>query len=98
MTAERNRLIAVVLAVAVWTPTDGRALELGVTPSDVFGLWTNINTTILDYARLRSKTPEWDQRLAAMAPKKFTGKRPGDVLVEVEEVSRLVAVFGNHGD
>ncbi len=55
----RNKLFAIVLVVAIGTPSDGRAIELGMTPSDVFGLWVNIDNAILDYADLRFDDSDW---------------------------------------
>lgn len=56
------------------------ALELGLTPSNVFSLWTNVNDALLATARISSGEADWAAELAAMKPRQFAGKKPADVL------------------
>ena len=82
------RKFAAVSAVAVilvmGPPSTGFALELGLTPSQVFGLWTNINDAVLTYARNLSDDEVWLRRLSELEPRKFSGKTPKDVLEKVK--------------
>lgn len=70
--------------VVIAPPSGGFALELGLTPSRVFGLWTNINDTLLGYARNLSDDEVWLRHLSELEPRKFSGKTPKDVLERVK--------------
>lgn len=72
--------IAVVLVGTVFLPAPGGAFELGLTPSQVFSLWTNINDCLLATARVVSDDGAWRESLAAMTPRRFEGKTPDHVL------------------
>ncbi len=69
---------------AVAVPGQARALELGLTPSQVFGLWVNINNSLLAFGGLTSDDERWISELAASSPKRFEGKQPRDVLALVK--------------
>lgn len=56
------------------------ALELGLTPSNVFSLWINVNDALLATARISSGGADRAAELAAMKPRQFEGKKPADVL------------------
>ena len=56
------------------------ALELGLTPSNVFSLWINVNDAVLATARISSGDGDWAAKLEAMKPGRFEGKKPADVL------------------
>ncbi len=77
--------------MAVWiglglTPAKAETIDLGLTPSHVYGLWTNINHAIIDLARVLLDDDARIRELEAMKPKVFSGKAPADVL-------KIVAVF-----
>ncbi len=72
--------IAVILVGTVFFPAPGGALELGLTPSQVFSLWTNINQCLLATAKVVSADGAWRESLAAMTPRRFEGKTPEHVL------------------
>jgi hypothetical protein len=78
----RRRLasIAVILIGTVFFPAPGGALELGLTPSQVFSLWTNINDCLLASTGVVSGDREWRESLEATSPRRFEGKAPADVL------------------
>jgi hypothetical protein len=77
------------LVVAIVLPARAAlALELGFSPSDVFPVWININQTLITYAKHLPADDDWQQRLAAMAPRKFRDKVPGDVLALAEAFNR----------
>lgn len=67
------------------TPPTSHAMELGLTPSHVFSLWTNINQSLLAYAQTLSDDDAWVENLSTMSPKTFTGKRPKDVFEKAQE-------------
>ena len=66
---------------------DDRAVDLGLTPSPVYSLWTNINRAVIAYAGVRSNDKEWLKKLNSMEPNKFYNKVPADVLELVDEFS-----------
>ena len=78
-------LVAAVLLGLMATPGTASAVELGLTPSQVFGLWTNINDGLLASARVISSDSAWHGSLDAMRAQKFDGKKPADVLAQVVE-------------
>lgn len=61
------------------------ATDLGMTPSHVFGLWTNINNCLVAGSELVVADPAWRKELEAMTPQTFEGKKPSDVLQKVAE-------------
>lgn len=83
-TGRKFVVLAVVLAGLLLRPGTGAAIDLGLTPSQVFSLWTNIDDSLLAVARVVSDDADWYGGLAAMAPEEFTDKTPGDVLGQVE--------------
>lgn len=78
-------LTLVLLVGVVGSPSQSRALELGLTPSNVVGLWTNVNEALLTTARVVSDDTEWLAQVAEMTAGTFEGKKPGDVLKRVSE-------------
>lgn len=95
----RKAVLAVAVVVVVFAaPGQGRALELGLTPSNVVGLWTNVNEALLATARVVSNDPVWQDKITAMTPGTFEGKKPSDVLERVTEfrtkLNRLREGFG----
>jgi len=61
-----------------------RSVDMGLTPSPVYGLWSNINRAVIVYAKLHSTDNDWLRKLEGMEPKKFTGKEPAHVLEQVK--------------
>ncbi|NQV84730.1 MAG: hypothetical protein HQ494_13030 [Rhodospirillales bacterium] len=76
--------LALLLITTLAAPGSARAVELGLTPSPVFGLWTNINKALIVYARARSTNEDWLNQLAQMTPEKFSGKDSATVLEMVK--------------
>ena len=82
----KSLLLATALAVSFMVPVSKASeLELGMTPSHVFGLWTNINACLLAVAGLHAQDTAWQGQLSAMTPQKFEDKKPSDVLDRVAE-------------
>jgi hypothetical protein len=82
----RYRLAAIagiVLAVALCSARS-EAADLGLTPSHIVSLWTNINSTLLTAAEI-VRGPEGRTALEAMTAKNFPGKSPRDVQDKVVE-------------
>ncbi len=63
---------------------DDPAVDLGLTPSPVYGLWGNINRAVIVYASVRSTDKDWIKELGNMRPNKFYNKAPADVLKLVD--------------
>ena len=88
------------MIVVMGPPSTGFALELGLTPSQVFGLWTNINSAVLTHARNLSDDEAWLRQLAELEARKFSGKTPKDVLGQVKlfeaRFSKLVVGIRRH--
>ena len=80
------RKFAFTLAIIIGmsgTPGETLALELGMTPSNVFVLWTNVNNALITVAGTSSGFAEGSAGIATMTPNTFQGKTPGDVLKKV---------------
>ena len=60
-------------------PSRGFSLELGLTPSNVYSLWLNINNVILAEASHLNMDPQVQKQLEDMKPAFFDGKKPADV-------------------
>lgn len=75
-----------------------RAQELGLTPSHVVSLWTNVNAALITVAEVSSGDAAWAAELAATTPTRFDNKKPADVLARVVEfrakLDRLLAAGG----
>lgn len=83
-----NLLRLGVLAASVFLTTltiarSAAALELGLTPSHVYSLWTNINTSLVAISEQAARNPMLPARIDAMSRKTFSDKKPADVLREV---------------
>ena len=59
---------------------DVLALDLGLTPSHVYGLWININKSLIGLANTRTIDQNKIDQLNRMSPNYFSDKTPGDVL------------------
>ena len=57
-----------------------RAQELGLTPSHVVGLWTNINSALVTVAEASSGGQALAESLASTTATRFENKKPADVL------------------
>lgn len=78
---EKTILVLILFLLTVFAgPGRGLAVDLGLTPSPVYGLWTNINKAVMLYAGERTTDGPWLNSLKAMKAKKFSGKVPADVL------------------
>lgn len=75
--------LATVLTAVLATPM-ARAVELGMTPSHVVSLWTNINDALITSGRATGDE-NLAKRLMAMKPVAVQGRKPGDVLNELEK-------------
>ena len=80
MTVYRKFTLVVAAIMMVAAPGIGTALDLGMTPSNVFALWTNVNKALVAYAPTVSDDADWLRRLAAMTPQEFQGKTPKHVM------------------
>lgn len=65
---------------AVGASPGAGAIELGLSPNEVFGLWTNINKALISYARNISSDNTWLGHVVRLKAQKYTGKIPEDVL------------------
>lgn len=85
-------VLALVLALL---PVQVGAVELGLTPSNVVSLWTNINNALVTTGSALPSGVDVSGDLKAMTAKAFPGKKPGDVLNQVvqfrEKLDRLRA-------
>jgi len=68
-------------------------LELGLTPSDVFGLWTNINVTLSVLAEAHLKDTPQKEAFSALTAQRHSGKEPKDVLARVSMFRDQLAVL-----
>ena len=73
----KTLLIVVFLGVLAFPPSL-RALDLGLTPSHVYSLWTHINLNLIESSRLVSGDAGFQATLKAMKPTEFSGKSPAD--------------------
>ena len=73
-----RQLAPTALLLLALAPRLAGAAELGLTPGNVLGLWTNINSTIPVIAKISGKD-QLVAQLAAMRPRRFSGKKPSDV-------------------
>lgn len=91
----RLALLPVVLALLAGP---ARALELGLTPSNVFATWININATLMAVGAAATGDERLVQRLEAMKAQVFRGKNPADVLKQLAifrgKMDRLRSRYG----
>ena len=62
-----------------------QTVELGLKPSLVYDLWSNMNRAVLTFATLYSDDQVWLEQLQDMQPKAFSGKIPANVLERVKQ-------------
>ncbi len=90
-------IVVVTLAGLAAATVNAHALDLGLTPSHVFSLWTNINNALITSARIVSNDAV-TETVAAMRPKIFIGKVPADVLERARAVrEKLDSLRRNSG-
>ncbi len=75
--------LVIVVVAAGLVPGQARAVELGLTPSNVFSLWTNVNNALIAVAGASSRSAGWTKGVETTARVGFEGKNPGDVLERV---------------
>jgi hypothetical protein len=96
-----NRIFRIItpalFALTVLISHPAKAIELGLTPSDVFGLWTNINKVILDFGRTHLSDKAAIDALIAVQAKSHTNKTPTDVLGQVDNFRKIsVSLHQDH--
>ena len=74
---------AVLTLVLAFSPAQFRAVELGLTPSNVVSLWININNALVATGSALPDGVDVSGDLKTMTAKAFPGKKPGDVLNQV---------------
>lgn len=93
-TSKHPRIIArLVIVLALIFPAGTSALDLGLTPSHVFSLWTNINRAILTAAGLKLRDAALIEKIRAMKAVDFSAKTPGNVLALGLEVESLIDIL-----
>lgn len=80
-----------------------KAQDIGLTPSDVTGLWMNINEVLLATATFVDGSGELAIAMSDLEPSQFYGKVPADVYAQVDEfhieVDLVLEHFGlDHSD
>lgn len=81
--AKKIVAICVVLAGVTLFPARGMAIDLGLTPTQVFSIWTGINESLLVIARAVSDDATWHRELSGIRPRTFQDKFPADVLEQL---------------
>lgn len=76
----RFALFVLILGAVSLLPANGLALDLGLTPSHVYSLWTNTNKCLRELANRISDDAEWRRQFATTPVKTFERKKPSDVL------------------
>lgn len=91
-------IVCCLVAAAALMPARGNSQELGLTPSHVVSLWTNINAALVTTAQITAKGDGWDAEVKAMNKNSYSGKKPADVLNQVsmfrDRLDRLRAATG----
>lgn len=75
-----------VIACVSLLPGVAASQNFGMTPSHVYGMWTNINNALVAAAGIVSGTPAASEAVAAIKPRSYSGKKPADVLKRVMTV------------
>ena len=95
---KRFALIITVAAGLSLAAGEARAQELGLTPSHVVSLWTNVNAALVTIAEVSSGDEAWAAELASTTPGRFENKKPANVLARAIEfrakLDRLLAANG----
>lgn len=77
-------VVALVLAIGLVPAKTRAAVELGLTPSHVFSLWTNVNGALVAIAEIVGAKEGWAEEVRAMTSETVTGKEPADVLAQAQ--------------
>ncbi|MDP6717863.1 MAG: hypothetical protein QGF59_04395 [Pirellulaceae bacterium] len=83
--AKKFGAICVVLAGTALFPFRGLAIELDLTPAQVFAVWTGINESLLVIARVVSNDTAWHREISEIRSKDVKDKRPADVLGQLRK-------------
>ena len=89
----RLMLVALIAFATLIPQAEAQSTDIGMTPSHVAGLWTNINRALITAARLSGNDTGLVRDLEAMQPNSFSGKNPKDVLGKVTEVRAKLDQF-----
>lgn len=79
---KRFAMFAAVFAALFIIQAKANSAELGLTPSNVVSIWTNINGALLTSAEI-ARGEEGRDALEALTIGSFPGKKPADVLQQV---------------
>ena len=91
----RTALCGIALSLIVVVPINtAHAVDLGMTPSHVFGLWANINAVITGLAKSTENSAA-ERQLKSLTSQTFSGKTPGDVLQQVGIFRNKLDAYGN---
>ena len=60
--------VVLVLAIGLVPAKTHAAVELGLTPSHVFSLWTNVNGALVAIAEIVDANGRWAEDIRAMVP------------------------------
>ncbi|MBT4939002.1 MAG: hypothetical protein HON14_07720 [Rhodospirillaceae bacterium] len=74
------------------------ARDLGLTPNQVYNIWTNINKALLVFAKQQSRFATFQPQFNSLKVSKFSNKKPIDVLARVEEFSKKFHAFTGRKD
>ncbi len=74
----RSRLKTIALTAAFLLIGSGRlfAADMGLTPSHVVGLWTNVNNCLIVAAQIAGKNQALVETVRNIMPRSFKGKNP----------------------
>ena len=75
----RIKYQCIIAAISLCLPMKAHAVELGLTPSHVYGLWLNINKSYVALQRAIISDDAFLIKLEKIPVKKFTNKKPADV-------------------
>ena len=82
--ARKFAAVAGVVAGVTLYPLGGLAIDLGLTPGQVYTIWTGINECLLVMARVISDDAAWHRELAGITKQPVQNKRPADVLRQLD--------------
>lgn len=80
----RRFVIVLCLPIQLLLSGPAAAVDLGLTPSHVYSLWTNINNALVASARTVDPDTQLISQMVTMHPVPVSGKVPGDVLHQVQ--------------
>ena len=74
----------IVIAGITLFPLRVPAVEIELTPTQVYSVWKGINESLLVIARVISDDTSWHQELSRIRPRAVRDKRPADVLEQLK--------------